>query len=144
MHEGAPLSSLRDSVRPDGALEEVETRVLGLPVALDAYVDILRSLGIGGYRDESGALGKVDYGSDPFTCFQFDHDWRRDNVENARRLHQFIQEKRAYVQRKYEKRFGVEDSTARRQIALDCLRNTIRVKSLYRFCRKRPVRSRQT
>lgn len=109
MREGAPLSALRDSVRPDGALEEVETRVLGLPVALDAYIDILRSLGIGGYRDESGALGEVDYGPDHFTCFQFPYDWRRDNVENAQRLHEFIQEKRAYVQREYEKRYGVED-----------------------------------
>lgn len=109
MREGASLSALRDSVRPDGALEEVETRVLGLPVALDAYIDILRSLGIGGYQDESGALGEVDYGPDHFTCFQFDYDWRRDNVENARRLHEFIQEKRAYVQREYEERYGIEN-----------------------------------
>ena len=109
MRTGAPLSALRDSVRPDGALEEVEASVLGLPVALDAYIDILRSLGIGGYRDESGALDKVSYGPDHFTCFQFDYDWRRSNAENARRLHQFIQKKRAYVQRQYEERFGVED-----------------------------------
>ena len=109
MREGAPLSALRDSVRPDGALENVDTRVLGLPISLDAYVGILRSLGIGGYRDEDGALEDVDYGPDHFTCFQFDYDWRRDNVENARRLHAFIQEKRAYVQREYEKRYGVED-----------------------------------
>jgi len=109
MREGAPLSALRDSVRPDGALEEVKTRVLGLPIALDAYIEILRSLGIGGYRDQSGALSEVDYGPDHFTCFQFPYDWRRDNVENARRLHKFIQEKRAYVRRQYEERFGVED-----------------------------------
>jgi hypothetical protein len=107
MRDGAPLSALRDSVRPDGALEEVETKVLGLPVTLDAYVDILRSLGIGGYRDESGALGQVNYGPDHFTCFQFDYDWRLSNAENARRLHQFIQKKRAYVQREYAERFGV-------------------------------------
>ena len=109
MREGASLSTLRDSVRPNGALEEVKTRVLGLPFSLDAYIDILRSLGIGGYRDEDGALNDVDYGPDHFTCFQFDYDWRRDNVENAQRLHRFIQEKRAYVQREYEKRFGVEN-----------------------------------
>jgi len=109
MREGAPLSALRDSVRPDGALEDVNVRVLGLPVSLDAYIGILRSLGIGGYRDEDGALQDVDYGPDHFTCFQFDYDWRRDNVENARRLHRFIQRKRAYVQREYEERFGVED-----------------------------------
>jgi hypothetical protein len=109
MRDGAPLSALQDSVRPDGALEEVETRVLGLPVALDAYVDILRSLGIGGYRDEDVNFRDIDYGSDLFTCFQFDYDWRRDNVENARRLHAFIQQKRAYIQREYEERFGVEN-----------------------------------
>jgi len=109
MRQDAPLSALRDSVRPDGALENVETRVLGLPISLDAYVGILRSLGIGGYRDEDGALEDVDYGPDHFTCFQFDYDWRRDNVENARRLHAFIQEKRAYVQREYEERYGIED-----------------------------------
>ena len=76
MREGAPLSALRDSVRPDGALEDVDTRVLGLPVSLDAYIGILRSLGIGGYRDENGALKAVDYGPDHFTCFQFE-----DHVE---------------------------------------------------------------
>lgn len=109
MREGAPLSALRDSVAPDGALEEVKVSVLGLPVKLNAYVDILRSLGIGGYRDESKALGDIDYGDDHFTCFQFDYDWRRDNVENAQRLHAFIQKKRAYVQDQYEQRYGIED-----------------------------------
>jgi pimeloyl-ACP methyl ester carboxylesterase len=108
MREGAPLSALRDSVRPDGALEQVQTSVLGLPVTLDAYVDILRSLGIGGYRDEEVQFGDIDYGSDHFTCFQFDYDWRRGNAENARRLQAFIQKKRAYIQREYEERFGVE------------------------------------
>lgn len=107
MREGASLASLRDSVRPDGALGEVRTDVLGLPVSLDAYIDILRSLGVGGYRDESGAVGEINYGPDHFTCFQFAYDWRRDNVENARRLHEFIEEKRAYVQRQYEERYGV-------------------------------------
>ena len=109
MREGAPLSALSDSVASDGALEEVEVSVLGLPVKLSAYVDILRSLGIGGYRDESEALGDVDYGEDHFTCFQFDYDWRRDNVENAKRLHAFIQRKRAYVQAQYAERYGIEN-----------------------------------
>ena len=107
MARGKPLSALRDSVAPDGALDEVKVRVLGLPVKLDAYIDILRSLGVGGYQDENGALGDVDYGPDHFTCFQFDYDWRRDNVENARRLHAFIQEKRRYVQAQYAERYGV-------------------------------------
>ena len=109
MRDGVPLDRLRDRVHPDGALEEVKVSVMGLPVKLSAYVDILRSLGIGGYRDETGALGDIDYGEDHFTCFQFDYDWRRDNVENARRLHAFIEEKRAYIQREYEARYGLSD-----------------------------------
>ena len=109
MQENAPLTALRDSVRSDGALEQIEVSVLGLPLKLNAYVDILRALGVGGYRDQSGALGKVNYGPDHFTCFQFDYDWRRDNVENAQRLHAFIQAKRAYVQEQYAERYGIED-----------------------------------
>ena len=109
MAAGQPLSSLRDSVKADGALERVKVRVLGLPVKLDAYVEILQSLGIGGYRDETKALSGVDYGDDHFTCFQFDYDWRRDNVENARRLHTFIKKKRDYVQQQYAERYGIDD-----------------------------------
>jgi len=109
MRVGHPLSALRDSVYPDGALEQVSVRVLGLPFELSAYVDIMQALGIGGYRDESGALSDVDYGDEHFTCFQFDYDWRRDNVENAQRLHAFIQEKRKYVQQEYAKRYGLKE-----------------------------------
>lgn len=106
MQRGVPLHDLRDRVYPDGALEQVKVQVMGLPFQLSAYVDILRTLGLGGYKDEAGALESINYGAEHFTCFQFDYDWRRDNVENAARLHAFIEEKRAYVQREYEKRFG--------------------------------------
>ena len=51
----------------------------------------------------------MDYGDDHYTCFQFDYDWRRDNVENAKRLHRFIVEKRKYVRAEHKKRFGVDN-----------------------------------
>src|SRR5262245_34381372 len=99
LREGAPLIELADGVVSDGALDHVKVEVLGLPLEQEAYHYILRALGVGGYRDESlGLAGAIDYGSEHFTCFQFDYDWRRDNVENARRLHEFILRKRAYVQ----------------------------------------------
>ena len=108
MREGSDLSSLRDSVRSDGALETVKVKILGLLLTLSAYVDILATLGIGGYRSEElASSGAVDYGSNHFTCFQFDYDWRRDNIENARLLHEFILKKRAYVQKEIEKRYGL-------------------------------------
>jgi Lecithin:cholesterol acyltransferase len=109
MQRGAPLAALRDEVAPDGVLESVSVSLLGLPVEQHAYISILRTLGAGGYRDQDlGEAGAVDYGSSHFTCFQFAYDWRRDNVENARRLHEFILEKKAYVEAELLRRYGVE------------------------------------
>jgi pimeloyl-ACP methyl ester carboxylesterase len=109
MAEGVPLRDLRDDVRPSGALDSVKLDLLGIPLTLDAYRRILGSLGVGGYRDEQlGMAGAIDYGDDHYTCFQFDYDWRRDNIENARRLHEFIEDKGAYVRAERIKRFGAD------------------------------------
>lgn len=110
MEEGTPLSELRDSVVTDGVLDRIQIRYGGLPIQMRAYFFILGALGAGGYRDEQlGLEGAIDYGDDHYTCFQFDYDWRRDNVENAARLHEFILKKRAYVQEAYRRDFGIED-----------------------------------
>ncbi len=108
MAEGRPLSELHDSVSPDGVLDSVRIRLLGVPLESQAYVYILKTLGVGGYRDESlGREGTVVYRPGHFTCFQFSYDWRRDNSENARQLGEFIREKRAYVQAELLRRHGV-------------------------------------
>ena len=107
MRVDARLAELTDRVEPDGALETVRLSLLGLPFELEAYAQILGTLGVGGYRDDQLARsGAVDYGSDHYTCFQFDYDWRRDNVENARRLHRFILERRRVVQQNLAEDFG--------------------------------------
>lgn len=112
------LSDLRDDVEADGVLEKVRIRLLGVPLEVQAYAGILATLGAGGYRDEAlGLGGEVDYGRDHFTCFQFDYDWRRDNVENARRLHRFIEEKREYVRREYQQRYGIDKRDIKFDIA---------------------------
>ena len=109
MKQGAALRELTDGVATDGVLDRVEVRFLGLPLELKAYVQILRTLGSGGYRDEElGIAGAIDYGDEHYTCFQFDYDWRRDNVENARRFHDFIEQKKAYIQAETKKRYGRE------------------------------------
>jgi len=108
MERGAALSDLQDEVVATTVLDRVKVRFLGLPLQLKAYFYLLGTLGAGGYRDEDLAvLGGVDYGEGHFTCFQFPYDWRRDTVENARRLHEFLLQKRAYVQSEIEKRFGL-------------------------------------
>ncbi len=109
MAEGKELHELTDQMKPDGVLDRVRIRLLGVPLDLRAYFQILSALGVGGYRDETIDLAeKVQWGDAHFTCFQFDYDWRRDNVENAQRLHQFIEQKRAYVRSETWRRFGVD------------------------------------
>lgn len=108
---GRPLGELRDGVEPSGVLDRVRVSLFGLPLEQHAYLYILRALGVGGYRDESlGRMGQIDYGPGHFTCFQFAYDWRRDNAENARRLHEFILEKRAYVAAELERRHGIKNA----------------------------------
>jgi pimeloyl-ACP methyl ester carboxylesterase len=112
------LAELRDEIVPSGVLDKLHIVLAGIAIDIQAYAGILATLGAGGYRDESlGLGGEVDYGDDHFTCFQFDYDWRRDNVENAKRLHAFIEEKRAYVQEQYAKRFGIENADVKFDVA---------------------------
>lgn len=107
MQRGVPLHDLRDEVVPDGVLDRLRVSILGLPVELHAYLYVMHTLGVGGFRDETlGRTGDVIYPERHFTCFQFDYDWRRDNAENARRLHEFILEKKRYVLDELEKRYG--------------------------------------
>ncbi len=121
MRVGVPLAELTDDIVPDGVLDRVRVSVFGLPLELQAYVQILGALGVGGYRDEEfGLSGAIDYGDDHFTCFQFDYDWRRDNVENARRLHEFILEKKAYVESERFRRYGSE-----REIKFDIIAHSM-------------------
>ncbi|MCZ6889949.1 MAG: hypothetical protein O7H39_15795 [Gammaproteobacteria bacterium] len=99
-----------DAVEPTGVLERIKIRLVGIPIQLEVYGRILETLGAAGYRDaDLGTAGEVDYGDDHYTCFQFAYDWRKDNVENAARLHAFLLEKQAYVREKYREQFGIDD-----------------------------------
>ena len=90
MEYGKPLREITDEVKSDGALDRVELSFFGLHLELKAYARILGILGVGGYVDSTlGKSGVIDYGSDHYTCYQFDYDWRRDNVENAQNLYDF-------------------------------------------------------
>jgi pimeloyl-ACP methyl ester carboxylesterase len=107
MADGKTLVELRDDVEATQVLERIKVRLLGLPVQLKAYFQMIEVLGAGGYRDESlGLSGSVNWGDEHYTCFQFPYDFRRDNIENARLLHEFILEKEAYIRRETERRYG--------------------------------------
>lgn len=111
MVKGAKLSALTTpGVKPAGTLDALDVRLLGIPFQINAYRDLLNALGVGGYRDPQTNLGSVNYGDQSYSSFQFAYDWRRDNVENARLLHRFILEKKAYVENARRKRYDGKDT----------------------------------
>ena len=108
--DGENLDSFEDGVFASGVLDTLKIQLAGLSLSQQAYLNILRMLGVGGYRDEElGLSGAVDYGEQHFTCFQFPYDWRRDNAENARRLHQFLLQKKTYIEAQRKERYGIEE-----------------------------------
>ncbi len=101
---------IETSVRSDGVLESLQVDLAGIPISIQAYAGILNTLGAGGYRDEELGLNSIDYGTDHFTCFQFDYDWRQDIPSNAARLKIFIDQKRKDVQKNYREDYGIENA----------------------------------
>ncbi len=110
MHEGKTLQELRDSVITESVLESIKITIYGVTVEKNAYGNILASLGVGGFINENyGETKTIDYGERHYTSFQFAYDWRRDLVEAAKQLHEYILEKRSYVQKEIENRHGIKD-----------------------------------
>ena len=101
-----PLGDLADTVKVDGPLGTLNVRVFGVPFQIAAYREILTAMGVGGYHDAASNVAGVNYGHQYHNCFQFAYDWRRDNVETAALLHEFILEKKAYVEEERRKRYG--------------------------------------
>ena len=113
MQSGTPLHQLHDRVGQDGPLDQITFRVAGIPIKVNAYAQVLATLGVGGYRDQhfrgSSRRNEVNYGAEHFTCFQFAYDWRRDISESAAKLAQYIEEKDAYTRQQYLERYGIEN-----------------------------------
>jgi len=106
-----PLRLLTDNDVADSILGDVDLNLFGFTIEVGAYRGILSTLGVGGYRDDTGGratLDSISYGKDHYTCFEFHYDWRRENSESAARLNDFIKEKAEYVRRVRKERFGVE------------------------------------
>jgi hypothetical protein len=105
IENGRPSKSV-DTVIPKGILETVQARFLGLPVHVNAYKDMIDALELGGYRKEASPElqgGKYE------TLFAFGYDWRKDLVATAKQLHIFVEEKKKYLQKKYEEVYGLKN-----------------------------------
>ncbi len=107
MRLGTPLHELRDTIHPNGILDNVKVSIMGIKFQLDAYDILIALLDRAGYPPESGSRQNYSYRY-PMQ-FVFAYDWRRDIVENVQALHEFIQEKRTFLQQEYERIYGVKD-----------------------------------
>ncbi len=92
MEEGVSLSQLNDNVRATGVLDSLEVDLaLIARLRVGAYVDILRTLAAGKYRDRDLARGAgIEYNNVHTTCFQFPYDWRHGCSDQAILLHERI------------------------------------------------------
>ena len=103
---GKPLPEIKDTTAPDGVLDKVNVKVMGMEFQLDAYDGLRQQLVNGGYvlRYRPLPPGKHFY-----TLFDYYYDWRYDLAWNAAQLHAFILRKRAYLQKEYETCYGVKN-----------------------------------
>lgn len=90
LEKGVPLRQIKDDVTPNGALDRVDANLLGFPISVRAYAEVLQTLGVGGFVDKTIAQAGLtpNYGGEHYTCYQFDYDWRRDISETASALFQ--------------------------------------------------------
>jgi pimeloyl-ACP methyl ester carboxylesterase len=106
MEMGAPLRELRNDAYPISILKNVDVKILGMHFNLDAYDKMIETLEGAGYVSEDKPLPEGKHYS---SLFVFYYDWRRDLIENAARLQDFIQKRRAYMQTQYKKFYGISD-----------------------------------
>jgi pimeloyl-ACP methyl ester carboxylesterase len=92
MKMGVPLSELMDDGEATEVLDYIVADVgIFRGLKLGAYVDIMKTLAAGKYRDESmGTSGYIDYGGLHYTCYQYPYDWRRDISEQAAAMHEKV------------------------------------------------------
>lgn len=106
MEKGKPLNDLTDDTVPDGTLNTVFVKIMGVTFKQNAYLNLINILEKGGFQSEGEPLG---VGKTYNTLFQFSYDWRRDLQWNAAKLHEFILKKRKYMQEQYKIMYGLEN-----------------------------------
>jgi len=110
MQKDGSFLEMGDEVVPDGPLGTVQVRLLGLSLNINGYNELGKILNFGGYIGENSPdKDKRSY----LTGFGFGYDWRRDLVYNARKLDEYVKEKKKYLQKKYEEVYGVKDYDVR-------------------------------
>ncbi|MCK5844964.1 MAG: hypothetical protein KAG97_09670 [Victivallales bacterium] len=100
------LSAIPDNAVPSGTLDAIKIRILGITFTFNAYRNLVDVLQFAGYQAENQPFKQnLNYA----TLFQFSYDWRKDLAWNAKKLHEFLLEKRKYIQDQYKILYGIND-----------------------------------
>ncbi|MEM9060273.1 MAG: hypothetical protein AAGD13_07390 [Pseudomonadota bacterium] len=100
------LQSLRDGVRTSGVLRRANARILGTTVVETIYDGLVEALNAGGYEfSRTVEEERARSGNNPGSL-EFPYDWRRDIVEAARDLNDFVERKAKQIERVRTERYG--------------------------------------
>lgn len=103
---GEPLAGLRDEIRPAGVLRRARAQFLFGTVQQEIYSSLATALNSGGYEfSKTEEEEKARLGENPGSL-EFPYDWRRDIVESARELDDFIERKAKQIERVRTERYG--------------------------------------
>jgi len=100
------ITDIETKIEAKSLLEEIKIQLMGFPLKLPAYKDMVNILVKGGFQPSHHALKK---NSSFNSLFLFAYDWRCDLVSSAKKLSLFIKEKRKYIQKQYETLYGLKN-----------------------------------
>lgn len=103
-----PLSELRDNIKTNGVLRVAKASIFGTILEVDVYQGVISTLIAGGFDFRETRQQEIDEREINLDSFEFPYDWRRDIVEAAQELDDFITRKSDQVFETRQKVFGDE------------------------------------
>lgn len=103
-----PLRELRDNIRPNGVLRVAKASIFGTILEVDVYQGVISTLIAGGFDFRKTREEEIRDREINLDSFEFPYDWRRDIVEAAQELDDFITRKSDQVFETRQKVFGAE------------------------------------
>ena len=106
MELGKPLAELPNNLEAVQLLRNMKVKVMAMNFRMVTYQSIINILSEAGYVPECMPLPE---NKKFYSLFAFYYDWRDDITENSKRLHHFIMLRKKYLQKKYEKYYGIKN-----------------------------------